>query len=57
MPGHDHCDTALDPTVNIDSEMAASDEPDLSMHRLSANGSAVTVTRIRQQYPAATAAH
>jgi hypothetical protein len=46
MPRHDDCATALDPTVNIDLEMAASDEPDLSMHRLSANGSTVTVSRI-----------
>lgn len=57
MPRHDDCATALDPTVNIDSEMAASDEPDLSMHRLSANGSTVTVTRIYQYHPAATAAY
>jgi len=47
MPRHDDCAAALDPLVNIVSEMAASDEPDLSMHRLSANGSTVTVFRIR----------
>ena len=57
MPRHDDCDTALDPTVNIDSEMAASDEPDLSMHQSSANGSTVTVARFRHYNPAATAAY
>jgi len=57
MPRHDDCAAALDPLVNIDSEMAASDEPDLSMHRLSANGSTVKVARIRHHNPAATAAY
>jgi hypothetical protein len=57
MPRHDDCAAALDPTVNIDSEMAASDEPDLSMHQTSANGSTVTVPRIRNHNPAATAAY